>query len=97
MPITVKNADGSIRMEEWVMNELYEQLLHDPLWTLATFKVKEGEVIDKTTKDIMRHLVSQQMHRVPLALYDSDYSNGWKLKTFVPVFKSAVNILSKRF
>jgi len=94
MPITVRSAD---EMEEWVMNELYEELIHMPLWTLAAFKMEEGAVIDEVKLNLMTYLVTKHMNRVPSALYDNDYRYEWKLKTFVPVFKSAVNILSKKF
>jgi hypothetical protein len=85
------------KMEEWVMNELYEELIHEPLWTLAAFKIEEGTEPDKAKVNLMTYLITCHMNRVPNALYDNDYRHDWKLKTFVPVFKSAVNTLSKRF
>jgi hypothetical protein len=84
-------------MEEWVMNELYEELIHTPLWTLAAFKMEEGAVVDDVKVNLMTYLVMKHMRKVPNKLYDNDYIHTWKLKTFMPVFKSAINILSKRF
>ena len=79
------------------MNELYEELIHTPLWTLAAFKMEEGAVVDDVKVTLMTYLVMKHMNRVPNHLYDNDYRHTWKLKTFMPVFKSAVNTLSKRF
>ena len=78
-------------MEEYVQNELYQELIQMPLWVTAAFS-NQGRsefYLDEIRIQLIAHLVVKVMDRCPSNYYDKDYRINWKTKDFIQVFKSA--------
>ena len=83
----------AITMEEWVINDMYEELLKIPLWVLSAFgSLKDGDEL--RTSDVrlglIRWLVVQSMDKCPSRFYDNDYRHNWKVDPYSPLIKHAV-------
>ena len=85
--------DEPIKMEEWVMNDVYEGLLKMPLWVLSAFgslndgdKLRTGDV----RLELIIWLVVQSMNKCPSQFYDNDYRHEWKTAPYIPLVKRAV-------
>jgi hypothetical protein len=88
-------------MEEWVMNDMYEELLKMPLWVLSAFgstkrlrkmELNDGDVLHKgdVRLELIRWLVMQSMDKCPPRFYDNDYRHNWKVAPYIPLVKQAV-------
>ena len=85
-------------MKEWIQNELYEELINMPLWTLSAFSsLKDGDVLkkDDIRRDLIIHLVMNHIEKVPSNIYDNDFRHSWKIQDFIEPIKKAVNKLKK--
>lgn len=83
----------ALTMEEWVMNDMYEELLKMPLWVLSAFgSLNNGDVL--RTGDVRLELISwlvmQSMTKCPPHVYDNDYRHNWKVAPYIPLVKQAV-------
>ena len=80
-------------MEEWVMSQLYEELLSMRLWTLSAFgDLKKDDVLasDSVQYQLLTYLVLQWMNNCPRRFYDGDTRHDWNASTYVPVVRQAV-------
>lgn len=89
----------SIRMKEWVKNELYQELLQMPHWTLSAFGfLNNGDILkpDDPRYNLLIHLVVNHMEKVPGHIYDNEYRHSWKVRDFVEPVKFAVKSIRLR-
>jgi len=80
-------------MEEWVLNDLYEQLIQMPLWVQSAFgSLRTGDVLakDDVRITLITHLVCKTMDKCPAQLYDTDYRHSWRIDPYIDCVKSAV-------
>jgi hypothetical protein len=80
-------------MEEWVQNDLYEQLIAMPLWLHGAFgHLKTGDVLSKNSVQIklICYLVLRTMDKCPC--YESEYRHNWSIKEYIPLFKNALKV-----
>jgi hypothetical protein len=81
-------------MEEWVMNELYEELLKMPLWIVSAFG-RDGEFyLDAVRETLISHLVRKHIDRyphltLPFPSHDNDFRRSIPLTNIIPLFKQA--------
>ena len=83
----------SLTMEEWVMNEMYEGLLKEPLWVFSAFgMLKDGDVLRRgdVRLELIYSLVIEYMDKCPPRFYDNDYRHDWKVAPYIPLVKQAV-------
>ena len=86
----------SITMKEWLQNELYQELLKMPLWTLSAFGfLNDGDILrsDDVRYNLIIHLVMNHIEKVPGNVYDNEYRHSWKVKDFIETIKFAVKSL----
>ena len=77
-------------MEQWVRNDLYEQLLAMPLWVCSAFgSLKDSEPIprDDVRYRLMTHLILKTIDKCPKLIYDPEWE--WKTGSFIGIFKTA--------
>ena len=87
-----------LTMKEYIENNLYSELIQNPLWTQAAFgSLKEGDILK--TEDsryiLLKYLVTSWMMKVPKELFDTEYERTWRLKDFVECVKAAVKQTKK--
>lgn len=89
----------SLTMEEWAMNNLYEELIKNPLWTLSAFGfLEEGQGIqsDDVRFKLITYLVTQHLNKCPAELTDEEYRSWkWKTSDYFPVVKQALKTCQK--
>ena len=79
-------------MEEWIMNELYQELIKMPLWTSAAFD-KDGEFFfDTIRENLVMYLIHKWIKKCPSDRYDSTYYVKYKLADYVPLVRQAWGI-----
>jgi hypothetical protein len=77
-------------MEEWIMNELYQELIHMPLWTSAAFE-KNGEFFfDTMRENLLAYLILQWAKKCPLS--EDNYMYKYKISTYMPLIRQAWGI-----
>jgi len=84
------------QMQEWVQNDLYEQLIAMPLWLHSAFgHLKTGDVLSKDSVQIklIHYLVLNTMDKCPC--YESEYRHNWSIKEYIPLIKSALKATEK--
>jgi hypothetical protein len=82
------------RMKEWVLTDMYQQLIAMPLWLHSAFgDLKTNDVLSKDSVQIklINYLVLKTMDKCPY--YDSDYRHNWSIKDYIPVFKNALKVI----
>jgi len=84
------------QMQEWVQNDLYEQLLAMPLWLHSAFgHLKTGDVLSKDSVQIklIHYLVLKTMDKCPY--YESEYRHNWSTKEYIELIKNALKVTEK--
>lgn len=89
---------SALTMKEWLQNELYAELLKNPLWTLAAYgDMKEGLRLDPDSPRyrLIMYLVSYHIQKCPKEVYDSVYRHNWQTLDFVETIKAAVKTIKE--
>ena len=80
-------------LKEWVQNDLYEELIHMPLWTLSAFgHLKDGDIIkgsDVVCK-LIKYLIQKHIEKSPYAGNLKQFTYTWSVSEFIPLIKTAV-------
>ena len=83
-------------MEEWVQNDMYQQLIAMPLWlhsAFGSFKTGDMPTNDSIQYKLMYYLVLKTIDKCPC--YEPEYRHNWSIKNYIPVFKGALKATEK--
>ena len=86
-------APDSYKMEKWVMDEFYSELLRMPKMTKAAFgSLKEGDVLksDDVRIQAIDYLVRRVIDRCPIDLRVAESAKEWKMEAFLALVKKAL-------
>ena len=81
-------------LDEWVQNELYQDLLQMPLWVAAAFSTKENDKVvfnlDEPRIRLVHHLICKWVDEAPFDKIDKiNYKLNYDIENYKPLLRQA--------
>ena len=83
-----------VDLDEWVMNELYQDLIKTPLWTASAFE-KDGEFhFDEIRQRLLHYLIVKLVDKYdcPNEEVKTKYKYTYKVTDYLPLLRQAWGI-----
>lgn len=85
-----------LTVQEYLINELHQELLQMPMWTYAAFdSLQDSDSLQSSDprSQLIRYLVNNHIQKMPKNRESRDYLYSWKAEDFVPVIKHVVKTI----
>jgi len=89
-------------IEEWIMNELYQELLKMPLWTASAFEKDGAFYVDEIRLRLLTKLISSYWKKYPHENTENtkevaSYIYEKKTENYIPLLRQAWDISYKNY
>ena len=83
-------------IEEWIMNELYQELLKMPLWTASAFEKDGAFYFDEIRLRLLTNLISSWLKKYPETADNAKeraiYIYKFKIENYMPLLRQVWGI-----
>jgi hypothetical protein len=82
----------ALDMDNWVKTELYQDLIHMPLWTASAFEKDGAFYFDELRYRLTFHLIQKLADKCPPYIKDKNYIHQFVMESFKPLIRQAWGI-----
>jgi len=86
----------NLTIEEWIMNELYQELLKMPLWTASAFEKNGAFYFDEIRLRLLTNLISSLWKKYPETADNTKevarYIYEFKTEKYIPLLRQVWGI-----
>jgi len=84
-----------MNLDEWVQNELYQELLEMPLWVASAFSTKENDkvvfILDEVRIRLVHYLICKWVDKAPFDKINKiNYKSHYDIEKYKPLLRQAL-------